>query len=545
MGRLARPRDRLLASTDPETLTRIVATVIIGLSVVLLTMVYAYSRALRSQRGQALMRAQELAHSVVEEFTLEATGPSWAFLLEAMVPAFRATRTNLESVVDEMDTRAAEFAAACACNAPVPSVIALLDVESRRLAVSRRAPRTSPGAATFAALRAFADSASPDIRRIAAMGVREPSGSLLLHIRVIRSEGGSRILAAVGTPMSQLGSRVFAPAKSRISERLFSTVPVRDSLFSVAVMFAEDELLYRSTQYHSGPSARATYWTSAPPHIEAEVRLNPQLLSSALPGGIPQTRDAELAVLAAVLALLAVGGVLLLRRAQRLVVARTLFLSGVSHEMRTPLTQILMYGEILERESERAHARAHPAHVIVRETRRLMLLVENALLYARTSREGFPLNMTWMPLAVPITECVEDLRPLLAQRETAVELALAADAAANVDPYALRQILVNLLDNAVRYGPRGQIIRVTLSATSGGVDLAIEDQGPGFPPGVNDALLRGSTWVQSATPGTGTGIGLVIVRELVLGMHAAWRIETLRSNGRVTGSKFAIRFPTE
>ena len=88
----------------------------------------------------------------------------------------------------------------------------------------------------------------------------------------------------------------------------------------------------------------------------------------------------------------------------------------------------------------------------------------------------------------------------------------------NVDPRALRQIVLNLLDNAVKYGPLGQTVSVSLTGTETTVRIAVEDNGPGVPKSERDRIWDPYYRLGRETDASvgGSGIGLSIVRELVL-----------------------------
>jgi signal transduction histidine kinase len=110
-----------------------------------------------------------------------------------------------------------------------------------------------------------------------------------------------------------------------------------------------------------------------------------------------------------------------------------------------------------------------------------------------------------------------------------------------VDPRALRQVVLNLLDNAVKYGPVGQTVNVSLSGTPESVIIAVEDKGPGVPKSerekIWDPYVRLSRETESAAGGS--GIGLSIVSELVKLHDGKTRVEDAQGGG----ARFVIEFP--
>src|SRR5262249_4754456 len=112
---------------------------------------------------------------------------------------------------------------------------------------------------------------------------------------------------------------------------------------------------------------------------------------------------------------------------------------------------------------------------------------------------------------------------------------------AEVDSDAMRQIVLNLLDNAVKYGPKHQLIVLGLEARDNQAVLTIEDEGPGIPEGerqrIFDRFHRLERDRQSATGGT--GIGLSVVRDLVLRHDGQCRVE----GGKRAGARFIVELP--
>ena len=169
-----------------------------------------------------------------------------------------------------------------------------------------------------------------------------------------------------------------------------------------------------------------------------------------------------------------------LRRQHELARLRADFTASVSHELRTPLAQILLYGEMLIFERTRSRQKRRvAAEVIVREARRLMHMVENALHFTRSDR-GVATVAPALALVAPVVrDTLVAFAPLAWAADVTIHDDLDATAAAVIDRSALRQILLNLLDNAVKYGPRTQTVVVTLTTERDVVRLVVEDEGPG------------------------------------------------------------------
>jgi signal transduction histidine kinase len=324
---------------------------------------------------------------------------------------------------------------------------------------------------------------------------------------------------------------------------LTGAVP-NDSLFSVEVFDGQGATLYRSpTQYASGHTNEHTLTHFG--GIRTVVTFREGLDARLLIGGVPRSR-LPLLLAALLLTLLLVGiGILQVRREEELQRLRTDFIASVSHELRTPLAQLRMFAETLLLGRVRSDdERERSLRIIDQEARRLSHLVENILQFSRAERSALQLNRTLLPLAPQVRDAVEVFAPIAAARAVTLRTELDEAARALVDPAAIRQILLNLLDNAVKYGPTAQTVRISVSGDAAGVRLMVEDEGPGIPAAdrvrIWKAFQRLERDVNSAV--AGSGIGLAVVCELVMGHEAkAWVEEG--SGGR--GARFVILFPAE
>ena len=273
-----------------------------------------------------------------------------------------------------------------------------------------------------------------------------------------------------------------------------------------------------------------------------EASIDPQVSRQIVIGGLPRSRLPFFLGLLALNAGLIVTAILQLRREMALQELRDEFVSSVSHELRTPLTQIRMFTEtlLLDRiRSTEEHRRS--LEIIDREARRLTQLVENVLQFSRMERKIGTLSMEERELAPLIQEIAEDFESAMNGGETQIETQLRFGLHANVDPDALRQIVLNLLDNAVKYGKKGQQVIVRLEAGEGTARLFVDDQGPGVPAAdrkrIFERFQRLERDRQSAI--AGTGIGLSVVQDLVTRHGGRCRVTT----GERGGAKFIVELP--
>src|SRR5438445_530399 len=184
--------------------------------------------------------------------------------------------------------------------------------------------------------------------------------------------------------------------------------------------------------------------------------------------------------------------------------------------------------------------------IIDQEARRLTHLVENLLHFSRSERQAHRVapEPTWM--APLIRSVVEAFAPLAVPRRVRLRADIADGVVAAVDPEAFRQMLLNLLDNAVKYGPEDQSVTVTLAPAdaAGRVRITVDDQGPGIPPAERERIWE-RFWRLERDRGSavaGTGIGLAVVRELAaLHRGRAWIEDPPGGHG--SGARFVLEVP--
>jgi signal transduction histidine kinase len=221
------------------------------------------------------------------------------------------------------------------------------------------------------------------------------------------------------------------------------------------------------------------------------------------------------------------------------------FVSSVSHELRTPLTQIRMYAEMLRSGLLREPAESERAlRVIEKEASRLSLLVDRTLDFTR-SKEALRVE------PVPPTDVGEAVRaaaaafaPLAAERRADVQIDVPDGVFARIDAGELQQVLLNLLDNAVKYGPRGQTIGISAREDGTATRICVEDEGPGVPVAERDAIFGAFARGKAAKGSreSGSGIGLSVVRNLVEQFGGRAYVEARRNGGgeTVAGARFVI-----
>ncbi|HEV7594823.1 MAG TPA: HAMP domain-containing sensor histidine kinase [Gemmatimonadaceae bacterium] len=278
--------------------------------------------------------------------------------------------------------------------------------------------------------------------------------------------------------------------------------------------------------------------------LTLDVAVRPGQGSGFVIGGLPRSRLPLLLGLLLLAAAMSVIAVMQIRRESELAGMRADFVSNVSHELRTPLAQIRLYLETIRtgRASTTAQRDWSLGH-IERETTRLGQLVENVLRFSRIGRVDAP-PMTDVNVADDVTRIVDEFRPLAAVRRAEIVVEAEDTPPVQLRPDALQRVVVNLLDNAVKYGPAGQTIRVKVELASSDIRIAVSDEGEGVKESERESIWRAFSRGAAASAAAGSGIGLTIVRDVVT-QHGGrvWVEDAPGGGARFVVTLPASRFP--
>jgi two-component system, OmpR family, sensor histidine kinase KdpD len=194
---------------------------------------------------------------------------------------------------------------------------------------------------------------------------------------------------------------------------------------------------------------------------------------------------------------------------------RNSLLSSVSHDLRTPLATITGAISTILEDGERLDAttRRELLESVRDEGDRLNRLVQNLLEMTRLESGALALRKAWHPLEEIIGAALSRLNTQLAGRRVTTrvppDLPLVA-----IDDVLIEQVLINLLDNALKYTPAGTPIEVIATAGEQNITVEIADHGPGLPPGEEDKVFD-KFYRADAGTGRGAGLGLAICRGIV------------------------------
>ena len=228
---------------------------------------------------------------------------------------------------------------------------------------------------------------------------------------------------------------------------------------------------------------------------------------------------------------------------RRLEARRLDFYSMVAHDLRSPLTSIVMRAQLMQRGKRGVLPEEATADLrkIENNVRSLVSLINDFLELARFEGTDFKLQREEIDLIELVDEAIEQYRLLADSRQ--LDLGLVPPAKKTTacgDRQRLMQVISNLLANAVKFAPAGGKVTVRIEAQEGWLAVSVEDNGPGIPAAAIPSLFQRYTRLErAATDVEGTGLGLMIVREIVEAHGGTVGVES--EEGR--GSKFWFRLP--
>jgi two-component system, OmpR family, phosphate regulon sensor histidine kinase PhoR len=262
--------------------------------------------------------------------------------------------------------------------------------------------------------------------------------------------------------------------------------------------------------------------------------------------GLDLKRSFYVPAIALVISLNLIGGYLLwrdTRREMRLAELRSQFVSSVSHELKTPLTSIRMFAEILKtQDSVDDLTKGECLDTIVNESERLTRLLNNVLDFSRIEHGQRAYRMESVQLSEVVSAAAKTMQYPLTEQGFALRI----DVAEGIPPVeadrdALKQAILNLLTNAMKYSGQSRGIELRLLPQNGDALIQVADHGIGIPeheqPRIFEKFYRARVPENHAI--SGTGLGLALVAHIVQGHGGTIHIDS--APGR--GSTFSIRIP--
>ena len=217
---------------------------------------------------------------------------------------------------------------------------------------------------------------------------------------------------------------------------------------------------------------------------------------------------------------------------------RNEFLASISHELRTPLTYIKGYADVAKREHLGRSDRVNYLHIIADEATKLTALVTELMELAQLDNNSFTIHKEWFTIHDSLHKISKTTMPSF--REAGITLLFICPKNYQIfaDPIRFEQILINLLENARKYSPRGTTTTVNITQEGSDIKISVQDEGKGIPAKDISYIFERFYRVEKSRSRElgGSGLGLSIVKELVDAHH--WQIEV--SSVVNSGSTFTI-----
>jgi two-component system phosphate regulon sensor histidine kinase PhoR len=223
------------------------------------------------------------------------------------------------------------------------------------------------------------------------------------------------------------------------------------------------------------------------------------------------------------------------------------FIANVSHELKTPLSLIRMFGEMLATGRTKGPETAKEyAQIITRESERLSRLIDNVLDFARIERGKAAYAFAIGDLGEVLSRALDVYRYRVDREQMALHVHIADDLPpVRIDESAMTLVVMNLVDNALKYAADGKELAVSVTHEDGRVKLAIRDRGPGIPEDererIFDRFYRGRD--VRGRPVRGSGIGLSLVEHIARAHGGTVEVESHSAPDPQHGSTFTVWLP--
>ncbi|UPG62214.1 sensor histidine kinase [Metabacillus endolithicus] len=199
---------------------------------------------------------------------------------------------------------------------------------------------------------------------------------------------------------------------------------------------------------------------------------------------------------------------------------RTEFLASISHELRTPLTYIKGYTDIARRENISEKERLNYLDIIYEESNHVGDLLKELFDLAKMDQNTFPISKEKINICSFMNSIFQKMKPAFKSKGVKLEFTCKTEAVVDIDPTRFEQILLNLLDNSLKYSEMNSLTQIEITNENNFVNIIVKDQGIGIPdedlPYIFDRLYRVEKSRSRLTGGY--GLGLSIVKEIV-GAH--------------------------
>jgi two-component system phosphate regulon sensor histidine kinase PhoR len=219
------------------------------------------------------------------------------------------------------------------------------------------------------------------------------------------------------------------------------------------------------------------------------------------------------------------------------------FLADISHELRTPISSIRLMVETIQLSNEDPEALRIFLPQVISELERMTRMIEDLLTLARSESGTIPLDRSNVDLSAVVSDAAAAFKRRADEQEVDLKVIPAEGVEANVDAERIRQVVANLVDNALRHTPAGGQVRVELLARGGDAILRVRDDGVGIPfkdlPHVFERFYVVDR--SRSRDSGGTGLGLAIVKQIVEGHGGSVQVDSSLGSGAAFSCRIPLR----
>ncbi|MBQ7387391.1 MAG: HAMP domain-containing histidine kinase [Clostridia bacterium] len=219
---------------------------------------------------------------------------------------------------------------------------------------------------------------------------------------------------------------------------------------------------------------------------------------------------------------------------------QTDFVSNVSHEFKTPINAIEGYATLLQNGDVTPEEQSEYVEKILFNTKRLSTRVGNILLLSKIDNQGIPESHSTYRLDEQIRQSILSLEPRWIERETEFDIELDEIEYTGNEPLMIH-VWNNLIENAIKFGKRGGLVKIRLTKYDGFIEFIVEDDGPGIPEGDSDRIFGKFYQSDSSHKSEGNGLGLALVKQIVELELGEISVENAESGG----ARFIVLLKTE
>ena len=216
---------------------------------------------------------------------------------------------------------------------------------------------------------------------------------------------------------------------------------------------------------------------------------------------------------------------------------QTDFVANVSHEFKTPINAIEGYATLLQSSNEDPQQNSYVERILL-NTRRLSTLVGNILLLSKVSNHAIPIAKSVYRVDEQIRQAIVLLEPQWTAHEVDFDVEM-DEVVWNGPENLMHHVWSNLIGNAIKFGPRGGLVRICLKLNQHNFEFSVDDEGEGIPEEARQRIFNKFYQLDSSHKQEGNGLGLALAKQIIDSCHGMIRVE----DSPYGGCRFVVELP--